>query len=340
MPPDALAQLARFVARSVTLSRRDTRSHCQLGWIDCSVILACFAAGLYDGVRSILRNDGYLGLYRGLAPNLMASGVSWGVYFFSYNHAKNFWRQHLLHVDASTQYSAAGSDGKLVARLGPFAHLSCAAFSGTLATLFTNPFSMVKTRLQLQGKEVNSNARLYRGVFDAFYRIVREEGFTTLYRGIGPSLVLVSNGALQFMSYEELKRLTITHLIASHEEKELHAAHFLCMGALAKVFSATVTYPMAVTRARLYQRKPDELLKKIATAPAAATVSVGAGGGGAATLVAGLPAPAASKHVDGKYHGMTDVISKIWRLEGWRGFYRGLTPMLIKVRVKMRTNVA
>lgn len=287
-------------------------------------------------MRSILRNDGYLGLYRGLAPNLMASGVSWGVYFFSYNHAKNFWRQHLLHVDASTQYSTAGSDGKRVARLGPFAHLSCAAFSGTLATLFTNPFSMVKTRLQLQGKEINSNARLYRGVFDAFYRIVREEGFTTLYRGIGPSLVLVSNGALQFMSYEELKRLTITHLIASHEEKELHAAHFLCMGALAKVFSATVTYPMAVTRARLYQRKPDELLKKIATAPAMATVSVGSGGG-AATLVAtgGLSAPAASKHVDGKYHGMTDVISKIWRLEGWRGFYRGLTPMLIKVTQKM-----
>ena len=273
-------------------------------------------------MKSILRNDGFLGLYRGLAPNLMASGVSWGVYFFSYNHAKNFWRQHLL-VPLAVDPNAPPSAKPVVQRLGPFAHLSCAAFSGTLATLFTNPFSMVKTRLQLQGKEVNSDARLYRGVFDAFQRIVREEGFFTLYRGIAPSLVLVSNGALQFMSYEELKRLTITHLIASHEERELHAAHFLCMGALAKVFSATVTYPMAVTRARLYQRRPDELLKAIASEPIVPTVTAGAN-----TLTAMAPA---NKHVDGKYHGMLDVISKIWALEGWRGFYRGLTPMLIKV---------
>lgn len=263
--------------------------------------------GLYDGVRSIVSKDGFFGLYRGLAPNLMASGVSWGVYFFSYNHAKNFWRQHLLAPSVSSS-----STSSQPAHLGPLAHLSCAAFSGTCATFFTNPFSMVKTRLQLQGKEVNSNTRLYSGVFDAFRRIVREEGFLTLYRGIGPSLVLVSNGALQFMSYEELKRLTITHLIPSHEEKELHAAHFLCMGALAKVFSATVTYPMAVTRARLYQRKPDDLIKTQdgkATAPAAANVS---------------------KQVDRKYDGMRDAISKTWRQEGWRGFYRGLVPTILK----------
>jgi len=163
---------------------------------------------------------------------------------------------------------------------------------------------------------VNTSARMYRGVFDAFYCIVREEGFLTLYRGIGPSLFLVSNGALQFMSYEELKRLAITHLIASHEERELHAAHFLAMGALAKVFSATVTYPMSVTRARLYQRKPDELLDKPSSASNAAAGSK-------------LP-PIPAKSVDGKYSGMLDVITKIWRHEGWRGFYRGLTPTILK----------
>jgi hypothetical protein len=42
---------------------------------------------------------------------------------------------------------------------------------------------------------------------DAIVRIVREEGPFALYRGIGPALSLVSNGALQFMFYEELKRM-------------------------------------------------------------------------------------------------------------------------------------
>jgi solute carrier family 25 folate transporter 32 len=169
---------------------------------------------------------------------------------------------------------------------------------------------------------VNKNDRVYRGVGDAFVRIVREEGFLTLYRGIGPSLVLVSNGALQFMSYEELKKFTIQHLLVSHDEKELNPGHFLCMGALAKVFSATVTYPMAVTRARLYQRKPDAELDKSAakqpqpqSAAAAAPTATGS---------------TAAKQVDRKYDGMADAIRRIWRQEGWRGFYRGLTPMLIK----------
>lgn len=275
--------------------------------------------GLYHGVRTIIAKDGFFGLYRGLAPNLMASGVSWGVYFFSYNHAKNFWRQHLLHpspsaaLSSSSSSSTSSSSASTLPRLGPLAHLSCAAFSGTLATFFTNPFSMVKTRLQLQGKEVNTGARLYSGVFDAFFRIVREEGFLTLYRGIGPSLVLVSNGALQFMSYEELKRLTITHLIPSHDERELHAAHFLCMGALAKVFSATVTYPMAVTRARLYQRKPDALLKNADGTPQTPSSS-----------------SLSHKQADRKYDGMRDAITKTWKLEGWRGFYRGLVPTVLK----------
>jgi hypothetical protein len=291
-------------------------------------------AGLRDGLVSIFRSDGYLGLYRGLAPNLMASGVSWGVYFFSYNHAKNFWRANLLAKDPS----APQSSSKSPVRLGPLAHLACAAFSGTCATLCTNPFSMVKTRLQLQGKEITANGRVYKGVFDAFTRIVREEGFATLYRGIGPSLILVSNGALQFMSYEELKRLAVTHLIATHEERELHAAHFMCMGALAKVFSATVTYPMAVTRARLYQRQPDDMLlariergKPVPAAAAAALAPTVGPLPGAGTGV-GVGGAMAVKSVDGKYNGMLDVISKIWRREGWRGFYRGLTPMLIKVR--------
>ena len=288
--------------------------------------------GLLDGMKSIIRKDGFTGLYRGLTPNLMASGVSWGVYFFSYNHAKNFWRTHLLRtIPLSSSPSSTSSTQP--PRLGPFAHLTCAAFSGTLATIFTNPFSMVKTRLQLQGKEVNTGARMYRGVFDAFFRISREEGILTLYRGIGPSLVLVSNGALQFMSYEELKRLTIQHLVPSHDEKQLHAAHFLAMGALAKVFSATVTYPMAVTRARLYQRRPDELLKVLAVTtpvlPSNVMLNTGLGDIGA-PRIADRPLGGATKQVDGKYEGMGDVITKIWRLEGWRGFYRGLVPMLVK----------
>lgn len=42
-----------------------------------------------QGMRAILRLEGYQGLYKGLSPALLANGVSWGGYFLFYEHAKN-----------------------------------------------------------------------------------------------------------------------------------------------------------------------------------------------------------------------------------------------------------
>ncbi|RHN42039.1 putative mitochondrial carrier domain-containing protein [Medicago truncatula] len=50
-----------------------------------------------------------------------------------------------------------------------------------------NPFTVVKTRLQLQTPL--HQARPYSGIYDAFRTIKREEGFSALYRGIVPGLV-------------------------------------------------------------------------------------------------------------------------------------------------------
>jgi hypothetical protein len=46
---------------------------------------------------------------------------------------------------------------------------------------------------------------LYAGTIDALRTIGREEGLGGMYRGLLPQLALVSNGALQFMLYEEIK---------------------------------------------------------------------------------------------------------------------------------------
>jgi solute carrier family 25 (mitochondrial folate transporter), member 32 len=43
-------------------------------------------------------------------------------------------------------------------------------------------------------------------VQDGLYRIARHEGLPGLYKGTVLALIGVSNGAVQFMVYEELKR--------------------------------------------------------------------------------------------------------------------------------------
>uniref|UniRef100_A0A453HBN3 Uncharacterized protein n=1 Tax=Aegilops tauschii subsp. strangulata TaxID=200361 RepID=A0A453HBN3_AEGTS len=73
--------------------------------------------------------------------------------------------------------------------------------------LFTNPIWLVKTRMQLQTPGHTSS---YSGFSDALRTIRKEEGWRALYRGIGPGLLLVTHGAIQFTAYEELRKAMIS----------------------------------------------------------------------------------------------------------------------------------
>ena len=61
-----------------------------------------------------------------------------------------------------------------------------------------------------------------------------------LWSGLGSSLVLVSNPAIQFAVYESLKRKIIAK----------SATSFFIMGAIAKAVATVVTYPIQLAQAR------------------------------------------------------------------------------------------
>lgn len=82
--------------------------------------------------------------------------------------------------------------------------MSAAAEAGALTCLFTNPLFLVKTRMQLQSSNADPSLK-YNGTIDALMKITRTEGVRGLYRGLIPSLFLVSHGSIQFLIYENLK---------------------------------------------------------------------------------------------------------------------------------------
>lgn len=90
-------------------------------------------------------------------------------------------------VSASPASASSASPTTLPASTSAFASTSASSTSASASTS-ASPSAPV--------------SRPYRGLVDAFVRIAREEGPLAFYRGLGPSLSLVANGALQFMFYE------------------------------------------------------------------------------------------------------------------------------------------
>ncbi|KNC25121.1 hypothetical protein FF38_07816 [Lucilia cuprina] len=143
--------------------------------------------GLGSAFATIFRQEGFRGLYKGVTPNVWGSGSSWGLYFMFYNTIKTFIQ-----------------GGNATLPLGPTMHMIAAAQSGALTLILTNPIWVVKTRLCLQyGAEGKGSE--YRGMIHALAQIYKEEGIRGLYKGFVPGMLGVSHGAIQFMTYEEMK---------------------------------------------------------------------------------------------------------------------------------------
>ncbi|KAL2333744.1 hypothetical protein Fmac_014957 [Flemingia macrophylla] len=229
-------------------------------------------------IFTIARSEGLRGLYAGFLPGVLGSTISWGLYFFFYDKAKQ-------------RYSR-----NRVGKLSPGLHLASAAEAGALVCLCTNPVWLVKTRLQLQNPL--HQTRPYSGIYDAFRTIMREEGFSALYRGIVPGLFLVSHGAIQFTAYEELRKVTVDFKIKGstlhnqNPEKLLNSVDYAVLGATSKLAAILVTYPFQVIRSRLQQRPSGD----------------------------GVP----------RYMDTWHVVKETARYEGVRGFYKGITPNLLK----------
>lgn len=230
--------------------------------------------GMVDAFRTIKRQEGIRGLYKGVSPNIWGAGASWGLYFFFYNAIKRYFQ----------------SGDKNMA-ISPGVNMLVGTIAGVSTLCLTNPIWVVKTRmcLQLPG-QVNPSGQAvvqYRGMFHGLYSLCREEGLRGCYRGFLPGLFGVSHGALQFMCYDQLKQYycALTGLPIS---SQLSTAHYLALAALSKLFASSTTYPYQVVRARLMDQQSD-------------------------------------------FDGVLDVVKRTFRNEGWRGFYKGLAPNLVRV---------
>lgn len=250
--------------------------------------------------RAVLRHEGVAGLYQGLSPAVIGSGVSWGGYLFLYEAMKRRYGQYKDPTNTSGPYYFNAGES--------FA-LACS--SGAVLVGLTNPIWLIKTRMQLQMTQTAKSQGMkapYTGIIDAARTIVREEGAAALYKGAGPALMLTSHGGVQFMVYEYLKqyfqfsRAERDPSMSVSERFQLSLS-FLAMGAGSKIIASTVTYPLQVIKSRLQQRA--ESLELTSTGDV--------------------------RVVKRDYGGVINTIGKMWQQERAAGFFKGAIPNAIRV---------
>ncbi|MCL7046514.1 hypothetical protein MKW94_011231 [Papaver nudicaule] len=173
---------------------------------------------------SIMRKEGPLGLYRGIAAMGLGAGPAHAVYFSVYEICKK---------------KLGGNE--------PGHHPLLHAASGVVATTASDavltPMDVVKQRLQLKSSP-------YSGVKDCVLRMFKEEGVKGFYTSYRTTIVMNAPfTAVHFATYEAMKKV-LNEISPENASEERLMVHVMAGGA-AGALAGAVTTPLDVVKTRL-----------------------------------------------------------------------------------------
>ncbi len=172
-------------------------------------------------------------LFKGLGPTLVGVIPARSINFFTYGNGKQIIANKFNH-----------------GREEAWVHLCAAACAGVVTGTATNPIWVVKTRLQLSAHEGEAALPKARpssplgASWNMITQIMRDEGVRGFYKGLSASYLGVTEGTIQWVLYEHLKRLT-----ANIEGRggAMEWAGLLGSAGTAKCVASLITYPHEVS---------------------------------------------------------------------------------------------
>ncbi|KAL0595825.1 Mitochondrial thiamine pyrophosphate carrier [Plecturocebus cupreus] len=171
-------------------------------------------------------------------------------------------------------------------------HFVCGGLSACMATLTVHPVDVLRTRFAAQGEP-----KVYNTLRHAVGTMYRNEGPLVFYKGLTPTLIAIFPYAgLQFSCYSSLKHMYEWAMPAEGKKNE-NLKNLLC-GSGAGVISKTLTYPLDLFKKRLQ--------------------------------VGGFEHARAAFGQVRKYKGLVDCTKQVLQEEGTLGFFKGLSPSLLK----------
>ncbi|RHY23234.1 hypothetical protein DYB32_009266 [Aphanomyces invadans] len=150
---------------------------------------------------SIVKTDvtgryNFRALYQGMSPALYGTTLSWGLYFFFYEHAKSFYADQTILPPWVGHFASGIQAGTGRLSCTRTAHQRVAV--GAMCVPLTNPIWLVKVRMQVQATHPSQVP--YKNMANALQRIAVEEGISALYKGVVPALFLTTHGAFKVLT--------------------------------------------------------------------------------------------------------------------------------------------
>ncbi|KAL7835877.1 hypothetical protein SRHO_G00282240 [Serrasalmus rhombeus] len=138
-------------------------------------------------IRSAVHTEGWLALWRGLGPTLLRDVPFSAMYWYNYEKGKSLLCRYKSSEPTFTITFIAG------------------ALSGSVASIVTLPFDVVKTRRQVELGELQARNLSAQGssTYTVMKRIVGESGIRGLFAGFMPRLIKVAPAcAIMISTYE------------------------------------------------------------------------------------------------------------------------------------------
>ncbi|XP_017072706.1 mitochondrial dicarboxylate carrier isoform X1 [Drosophila eugracilis] len=182
-------------------------------------------------IKNIYQRAGFLGFYNGISASWFRQLTYTTARFALYETGKNY-------VDAENVSTKMG----------------LATFAGLFGGMVGVPGDVVTVRLQNDSKLPPESRRNYKHVFDGLFRIYKEEGISSLFRGTVPAVsrsILLTIGTNA--AYDQVK-VILKATTGLEDGVPLHFATSTAAGCIATV----ITQPLDVLKTTFMNAKPGE----------------------------------------------------------------------------------
>lgn len=190
-------------------------------------------SGFAPFLKDLVKERGAMSLYNGLSAGILRQVFYATSRFGLFEVMRDEYAKRMGNIDIA---------GRLV----------CGVLSGGVAALISCPAEVTLVRLSNDSNLPKEQRRNYKGVFNAFSRIMTEEGASAFFRGSGPfvnrAMVV---GAVQVGTYDQFKGVFKTAGVTNELQ------NVFCAAMTSGLIYSLVTMPLETCKNRMAFQKAD-----------------------------------------------------------------------------------